>query len=77
MNVDINGQWSWIKMDFLMGMVVHHVQIVVRGEAFRQMIMEILDVIFCGNRFRRYGNGGLRLGMIPSCPKCGGNASEI
>ncbi len=46
MNVDINGQWSWIKMDFLMGMVVHHVQIVVRGEAFRQMIMEILDVIF-------------------------------
>ena len=31
----------------------------------------------CGYKFRRYGNGGLRLGMIPSCPKCGGATSEI
>lgn len=31
----------------------------------------------CGNEFRRYGNGGLRMGMIPSCPKCNGHCSEI
>lgn len=26
----------------------------------------------CGHKFRRYGNGGLHFGCIPSCPKCGG-----
>lgn len=31
----------------------------------------------CGNEFRRYGNDGLHLGMIPRCPKCGGSTSEI
>lgn len=25
----------------------------------------------CGNRWRTYGNGGLVLGMVPACPKCG------
>lgn len=30
----------------------------------------------CGNEFRRYGNGGDQLRMIPRCPKCGGPASE-
>lgn len=24
----------------------------------------------CGHIFKRYGNGGLHLGRIPSCPKC-------
>ena len=31
----------------------------------------------CGNEFRRYGNGGLHLGMIPRCPKCRGYCNEI
>lgn len=31
----------------------------------------------CGNEFRKYGNGGLHLGMIPRCPECGGYCSEI
>ena len=31
----------------------------------------------CGNEFRRYGNGGLKFGMIPRCPDCGGYCSEI
>lgn len=25
----------------------------------------------CGKHFRKYGNGGLTLGMIPKCPECG------
>lgn len=35
------------------------------------------ECIICGNQFRKYGNGGLRLGMIPPCPKCGGSCNEI
>ena len=31
----------------------------------------------CGNLFRRYGNGGLRLGRIPRCPDGNGYCSEI
>lgn len=31
----------------------------------------------CGKQFRRYGNGGLHLGMIPRCPDCNGSCSEI
>ena len=55
----------------------HHVQIVVQGEVFH--LNDYGDFIcnICGNRFRRYGDGGLCLGIIPWCPKCGGNTSEI
>lgn len=28
-----------------------------------------------GHEFRRYGNGGLVLGMIPRCPTCGGTST--
>ena len=31
----------------------------------------------CGHEFRKYGNGGLHLGMIPRCPECGGYCNEI
>lgn len=31
----------------------------------------------CGYEFRKYGNGGLRLGMIPKCEECGGSCRQI
>lgn len=30
----------------------------------------------CGKHFRRYGNGGLKFGMIPKCPNCGSNLTD-
>ena len=30
----------------------------------------------CKHEWRNYGNGGLVLGMWPSCPKCGTSAVE-
>lgn len=35
------------------------------------------ECTICGNKFRKYGNGGLHFGMIPLCPKCGGSCNEI
>lgn len=33
--------------------------------------------LWCGHEFRRYGNGGLHLGMIPKCPDCSGPCDEV
>ena len=31
----------------------------------------------CGHEWRAWGNGGLTLGMVPECPRCGCGLTNI
>lgn len=77
MNVDMNGQGSLTKMDFLMIMVARHVPDMVFGRSVPSSDDGDFKCNICGNEFRRYGNGRLHLGMIPRCTDCGRYYTEI
>jgi len=60
-----------------MVMVVHLVLVIFQVDEFLQLIMAISSAYYVAMNFVDMEMGGLKLGMIPSCPNCGGYCDEI